>query len=302
MRKYSGRKFSSLRYLRENLSRSNGHIKAVLLLMLGMFAALGLALLIPALVSLGAPSGGSLFPPEMQAKKFTPVDAVGDLGGMPVTIPHYFANYLEYEDDPSWGEKRDKPAPKRDHESKIVSFGFKVRFPDMAGLSNKELEKEFKQSSIYETFWIDVGISANKHFGDGFGLQRLANTAITDGPFSYVKHKNNFYGLEHFQPIGANESERVPFKINFYDKDFFYERSTDNTINTFIECSNVNHAAAPCEMRFVLAHNLRISVRVHFRRGLLFDWIRLKKSVSNLLLGFRYERDKELKPPSLNSN
>ncbi|MBX9901817.1 MAG: hypothetical protein K2Y28_13630 [Burkholderiaceae bacterium] len=237
----------------------------------------------------------------MQAKKFAPVDAVGDLGGMPVTIPHYFANYVEYEDDPGWGEKRVGPVPKRNHQSKIVSFGFKVRFPDMAGLSSKELEKDFKKSSIDETFWISVSIHANNHFGDGLGLQRIANTALTDGPFSYEKRKSLFYGLDHYEPIGAVKTDRVPFKINFFDQDLFYDRHSDGTVNTFIKCSNVQHDAAPCNLEFTLAPNLKISTEIAFRRGLLPKWTEMKKSVSLLLLGFRYEPDKELKPPSPNT-
>ena len=79
--------------------------------------------------------GGPFQPPEMAAAQFATRNMVGDLGGVPVAIPRHFANYVEYEGDPGFGEKRIGPRPERTHASKLTSFGFDVRFPDMAGVS-----------------------------------------------------------------------------------------------------------------------------------------------------------------------
>ena len=111
-------------------------------------------------------------PLMMTEARYSKSDAVGDLGGMPVTIPQYFANFVEYEGDPGW-EKRVGPVPKRDHHSKLVSFGFEVRFPDMVGLNSDELKEDHQNSTIYNTQWLDVGITTGKNFGDGFGLERI---------------------------------------------------------------------------------------------------------------------------------
>ena len=117
-------------------------------------------------------------PPEMAAAKYVPRDAVGDLGGVPVTIPRHFANYVEYEGDPSWGEKRQGPKPERTHKSKLVSFGYYTRFPDMAGESSPELIKDKRSYSSSKTPWIRVGLRAgNIYPGDEF-LDRWTHARV----------------------------------------------------------------------------------------------------------------------------
>lgn len=37
---------------------------------------------------------------QMATAQYTPKDVVGDLGGMPVTIPRHLAEFVEYEGDP----------------------------------------------------------------------------------------------------------------------------------------------------------------------------------------------------------
>ena len=50
-----------------------------------------------------------------------------------VRIPRHYAEYVEYDGDPGFGEKRKGPVPERTFESKLSSFGMDVRFPDMRG-------------------------------------------------------------------------------------------------------------------------------------------------------------------------
>lgn len=61
-------------------------------------------------------------PPEMAARRFTPKDVIGDLGGMRVNIPRYCAEYVEYDGDPGFGEKR-KSLPERLPTSKLRHRG-----------------------------------------------------------------------------------------------------------------------------------------------------------------------------------
>ncbi len=44
-------------------------------------------------------------PPEMAMARYTPKDVIGDLGGLKVKIPRHYAEYVEYDDDPGWGER-----------------------------------------------------------------------------------------------------------------------------------------------------------------------------------------------------
>jgi hypothetical protein len=55
---------------------------------------------------LSTPHSHPFQPPEMAAAQFSRGVVVGDLGGMPVAIPRHFAEYVEYDGDPGWGETR----------------------------------------------------------------------------------------------------------------------------------------------------------------------------------------------------
>lgn len=68
---------------------------------------------------------------EMAAHQYANSDAVGDLGGVPVTIPKHFASYMEYDGAPGWGKKRTDPTPRRMYASRIKSLGFDVRYPNV---------------------------------------------------------------------------------------------------------------------------------------------------------------------------
>ena len=137
-----------------------------------------------------AQQGNPLFPSEMNAAKYAKQEfVIGDLGGVPVRIPHYFANYVEYDGDPGFGEKRKGTVPERTYQSKLASFGFKVRFPDMAGLSSPEMWKDYEKYSDYNwkdyydpiksiTPWIRVGFRSGEIYpGDGF-LDRYVNATL----------------------------------------------------------------------------------------------------------------------------
>ncbi len=69
---------------------------------------------------------------------------IGDLGGMPVSIPHHFAHFVEYEGDPRFLEPRKGTPPMRGYQSKLRSFGFEVRFPDMMPLTDETRQEKNK--------------------------------------------------------------------------------------------------------------------------------------------------------------
>ena len=234
-------------------------------------------------------------PPMMTEARYSKSDVVGDLGGMPVTIPNYFANFVEYEGDPGW-EKRVGPVPKRDHHSKLVSFGFEVRFPDMVGLNSDELKEDHQNSTIYNTQWLDVGITTGKNFGDGFGLERRADGEINEKMLKFELQKNKQFGLDVYSPVGVDAATRQPFKVQIDDEDVFIERSTEGRVISLIICSNVSHAAAPCNLRFLLAPDIKAWVNIHFRRGLLSEWRQMQFSVTTLLLSFNVSEGKMYTP------
>ncbi|MBA1330052.1 hypothetical protein QQ73_02300, partial [Candidatus Endoriftia persephone str. Guaymas] len=60
-------------------------------------------------------------PAEMAAVHYRQKTLRANLGGMLVAIPWYFAEYVEYDGDPGFGEKRKGPRPVRTPESKVRS-------------------------------------------------------------------------------------------------------------------------------------------------------------------------------------
>ena len=279
-----------LNRLLKRRTRQTGSGKTKLLLFVGMVGIMGLIFLVAWFKFANTSFTEPLYPPVMAGARYSPCDVVGDLGGMPVTIPSYFANFVEYEGDPGWS-KREGPVPVRNHQSKLVSFGFMVRFPDMAGLSSRELEKDRASFTIDNTPWIDVGITTGKNFGDGLGIERDFKNLLENRKFKYEAQTINQFGLEVHSPIGVDPNTRQAFKHHYDDQDLFIYRNSAGQILTFIRCHNVNHAAAPCVQRFSLDPNLKAWIKISFRRGLLPEWRQMQGSVTALILGFKKSGD-----------
>ncbi len=95
--------------------------------------------------------------PQMATAQYTDKTVRGSLGGIPVAIPPHFAEYVEYDGDPGWGEERKGLRPVRTQESKIRNFGFTVRYPDMEGRDSPERWADYRNSKIGTRTWIRVG-------------------------------------------------------------------------------------------------------------------------------------------------
>lgn len=234
---------------------------------------------------------GAFQSPEMAAAQFSSHDVVGDLGGMPVTIPRHFANYVEYDGDPGFGEKRQGPRPQRTHQSKLRSFGFDVRYPDMAGLSSKDMYADKKSHSIYNTPWVSVGITTGAHYPGHGALDRQAYYQLDRPDPRYPRHiytrlPEKEHGLIVYGQIGVNPDTQQPYREEKGSHDVFIYRREDGRITTYIRCSNVDHAAAPCKLTFSLEPDVNALVDISFRRTLLPEWRGLQESIRQLILSF----------------
>ena len=238
-------------------------------------------------------------PPEMAAAKYASRDVVGDLGGVPVNIPRHFANYVEYEGDPGWGEKRKGTKPKRTHQSKLISFGYDTRFPDMAGESSFELAKDKSSYSIHTTPWIDVGVTTgNIYPGDGF-LDRLA-AAMKDNSSSYEQYEQlseSEYGLTVYAAAGFDPETNKPYREHMYAKDIFLYRDNLNRVNTYIKCSNRLSGSQPCQHTFSLEPHMHAEVYVIYRRTQLPHWREIQQAVTQQILGFKAAPDNTVVRP-----
>jgi hypothetical protein len=243
-------------------------------------------------------SNNPLFPPEMNEAKLAKSDfVIGDLGGIPVKIPHYFAHYVEYDGDPGFGEKRKGERPIRNYQSKLMSFGFKVRIPDMAGLSSPELNKDFQNQSIYETPWISVGFNTGSIYpGDG-ALDRRTKYQLSFDPVAQGFPALRFdkleqllgkeYGLTVYAASGIDPQTQKPYRQDPNARDLFIARDAQGHVVTHIRCSNRKIHSAPCEHGFSMEPKMRALLYIQYRRGMLPQWQLIQKNVTQLVWSFQ---------------
>ena len=229
---------------------------------------------------------------------------IGDLGGIPVSIPHHFARFVEYQDDPHFLEPRKGPAPIRTEQSKLRSFGFEVRFPDMAPLTDATREEK-RKSNIFNTMWLHVGVDVAP-WNNELGLKRSVDAIPSPSkiwvvgdmgpglpartwkePHGYLRSDNLLYGLVVNEVQGYDEAKRYKFPgVDGSDKNIYYHVDKQGKVDTYIECSNVKHDAAPCEQYFILPTVNNTMVKVLYRIGFLPQWTEIQDSVSKVMLGF----------------
>ncbi|WKB50833.1 hypothetical protein [Eleftheria terrae] len=235
-----------------------------------------------------------LFPPEMVASALSSKDVVGDLGGIPVKIPAHFAGYVEYDGDPGWGQRVKGDPAVRTSRSKLRSFGFDVRYPDMAGTSTVELRRDQRSRSIGSTLWIGVGINTGSYYpGDGFLDRILASRLATKKErLEYERYEaltKKEHGLAAYAPSGFDSHSGRPYREDPSAKDLFVYRDSSQHVRTYIECSNRPHAAAPCQHIFSLEPEAGAQVYIMYRRGLLSEWRQIQESVRRLMMSFKVE-------------
>lgn len=229
---------------------------------------------------------------QMAVTQYTPKDVVGDLGGMPVTIPRHMAEFVEYEGDPGWGQKRKGPIPQRTHESKLTSFGVQFRYPDMATLSNPAMWKDKKSKSIYNTDWMSFGVNASSEYPDEW-LKRWANSNLNElhaSRYIYVRQAKRVFGLETYLRVNKDTLEPEERMSTITGDSIYINRNQKGEITTYIECSMVQHFAAPCSHNFSLESvGVKAKIDVSYRRPLLENWQDIQAKVSQMVLGFKHQ-------------
>ncbi|MCL2644149.1 MAG: hypothetical protein FWD51_01660 [Betaproteobacteria bacterium] len=241
-------------------------------------------------------------PPEMAFAQYTPKDVIGDLGGMKVRIPRHYAEYVEYDGDPGFGEKRKGPRPERTFDSRLKSFGISVRFPDMKGLENAQIREEYRRQPLQEKMWIRISINAGEIYpGDGF-LDRRTNSVLFNAyspeskddwrhghwNYAYERMPEDEYGLEVWHLTSIDPYTGKPAIESYYTKDIYIHRDPSGNVDAHIRCGRtyVPGGVASCVMGMNLAPKAQVVVNVRFRRGLLPEWKEMQQSVRDLLLSF----------------
>ena len=240
-------------------------------------------------------------PPEMALAQYTPKDVVGDLGGMKVLIPRHYPEYVEYDGDPGFGEKRKGSRPKRTFDSRLTSFGIDVRFPDMKGLENAQLRKERNQRPWNKNNWFHIGINAGEIYpGDGF-LDRRTNATLfapeSKGRWAYAYERmpEDEHGLEVWRLSDIDPRTNKPARESDDARDIYIHRDTSGKVDTYISCSrsrpNVPNGTGICELGTHLEPKAKVKLSVRFRCGLLSEWQKIRQSARDLLLSFEVKPD-----------
>lgn len=228
---------------------------------------------------------------QMATAQYTPKDVVGDLGGMPVTIPRHMAEFVEYEGDPGWGQKRKGPIPERTHESKLTSFGVQFRYPDMATLSSPAMWQDKNSKSIYNTDWMSFGVDASSQHPDAW-VKRLADANINGlhaSRYIYVRQAKRVFGLEAYLRVNKDTLEPEERMSTITGDSIYIKRNQTGEITTYIECSTVQHFAAPCSHNFGLEFiGIKAKIDIGYRRPLLENWQDIQAKVSEMVLGFKH--------------
>ncbi|MDR1461782.1 MAG: hypothetical protein LBI68_01400 [Azoarcus sp.] len=249
-------------------------------------------------------------PSEMARAQYTPKDVIGDLGGMKVIIPRHYAEYVEYDGDPRFGEKRKGPRPERTFDSRLRSFGMDVRFPDMKGLENAQIREEMRRQPLKENSWLRISIIGGEDYpGEGF-LDRSTDSELfnTDAPeynghwsHTYARMSDTEYGLEAWYLSGIDPRTGKPARESSDTSDIYLYRDAYGKIDVYITCSrpSVPEGIGTCNVHSVLGEKAAFVLKISFRRGLLPEWQNILQSARELLLSFKVKQaDKEMLSPS----
>lgn len=242
-------------------------------------------------------------PPEMALAQYTPKDVIGDLGGMKVRIPKHCAEYVEYDDDPGFGEKRKGKLPDRTFESKLRSFGIDVRLTDMKCQENGELREDKRQQFLkQDSPWISIGINAGSIYPKlgVMAADRQARIVIdsiakpTEFWFSnYEQLPNMVHGLHAYVVAGLNPHTGKPARDSDRVNDKYFHYAPSGIVDTYISCgrTHVPGGVASCSMDFSLEPKAKVHVDVNFARSRLSQWQEIRQKTVDLLTGLEVHEE-----------
>lgn len=241
-------------------------------------------------------------PPQMAAAYHTPQDLVGDLGGMPVRIDRHIVRLVEYDGDPGWGPPRKGPPPERTHASRLASFSFRVRYPDMRSLDEPEMRADFERyhpimkpveyglSEINP--WLRGGIQSGSSYpGHGFLDRQFWGTDRIPVGEGFAPEPTPIKGLELFVRSGNHLHSGAPLRYETTGGgDTYVHRDPNGRVTTYIRCvyRSGTEQLVLCEQTWSMeSHDLGMVVNVMYRPGLLPQWQDIQTKVSQFVLDFK---------------
>lgn len=216
---------------------------------------------------------------------------VGDLGGTPVTVPGAVARFVQYEGDPELGQRRLGPPPERNHQSRILSFGLRLRFPDMATTEQYANWKDMQDTPLSNSNWISVEVASGRRYpGPGF-LDRLTDAIVSvRGKYwftRYIEVPSSIKGLRAYEVEGIDPTSARPWREDKTAQDVFIARDSKGFVKTYITCSN-GEVGASCQQTWSMeSDGMHVKLTTHYRRGLLDKWKSIQLTVTEKIKSFR---------------
>jgi len=221
-----------------------------------------------------------------------------------VRIDRHIVRLVEYDGDPGWGPPRKGPPPERTHASRLASFGFHVRYPDMRSLDEAEMRADYERYHPImvpmeyglkdKDPWLDGGISSgNRYPGLGFLDRRsadLLDPAQQSTSEKFVFEPTPIKGLELYVRSGKHPHSGEPLRYTTFGNDTYIHRTPQGKVTTYIRCGYRagTQQLAWCEQTWSMeSRGLGIKVDVMYRPGLLPQWQDIQTKVSQFILNWR---------------
>ncbi len=230
-------------------------------------------------------------PPEMALAQYPPSDVVGDLGGMPVKISRQVAQFVEYDGDPTWGERRVGPPPKRTLQSKIKSFGFYLRYPDWATFADPGAREDYMKDRSATSQWILIGINAGETYPkNGFMERAVHQITKVRGEFPWTWYEpvpSAYPGLAAFAVPGIDPATGRPYREDMHIRDVFVARDPEGRVIAYFKCSS-HERRSLCNHNWSLEdQGYEVSVEAMYPRQMLKHWREIQKGGTQQLLKFK---------------
>lgn len=246
-------------------------------------------------------------PPPVRTANSPPEYVIGDLGGMPVKIDHRIVQFIEYDGDPGWGERRRGPRPQRTYSSRLSSFAFEVRYPDMKTRADKDAQADYEKyhplsSSLgaelrWANPWIGGGIRSGSRYPGHGAMDRLYQ-ATTSHPETRVMGdqlvpiESEIPGLELFVDLGAHPTTGESWRYSSIGSgDTYFHRDSSGRPTTYINCKfrSGTRRYSLCQHEWSLESlDLNIWVSTLYPPGLLPHWQDIQIKVSQFILTFQH--------------
>jgi hypothetical protein len=263
-----------------------------------------------ALTALTVLNGCGPAPQTAVSRPLRPEYHIGNLGGMAVRIPSHCVELVEYDGDPRIGETRKTPAPARDFNSRLRSFGITNQFPDMtclaAGTTPPRRPGKPAPDSIY------IGVNAGEIYprSGAEAADRNARVVIDSvqhpGPYwfaNYERVPGQTFGLEAYVVTGQDPQTGQPARDSLNtDEVFIHLQPTTGQADIFISCNKARPPAgqARCQMRTGMEPSAEARLNISFPRGLLAHWQEIHQRTIQLLTSFKTDPHSSLQTSNNN--